>query len=244
MGYKLTLTRNSDNAVLNKADVTKLGKVKIIAIDWYVPHYTGSRSQQTILSNQIVHRIPKELQYIERSVFMKQVNTQNLWIFELGTQEGINVPIWIIIGFQQKDRQNSQNENNYTFYRPPVTSAECIIGTEKFSDSGILLNYDNDDCNQGFGQIKEAFKALTKDNILQPYISDDDFRSSNNNNDIGYNLYVFDIRYQKKFDNAQPIKVELKFDGAVPVGIYGYSLVLTNKKISISSVGQRHFDLL
>ena len=36
-----------------------------------------------------------ELQYPERSVFMKEVNTQNFWTFALGTQEGINFPICI-----------------------------------------------------------------------------------------------------------------------------------------------------
>ena len=197
----MTLTRNSDNAVLNKADATILGKVKINAIEWYVPQYSASMSQQAFLSNQIVNRIPTELQYIERSVFMKEVNTQNLWNFELGTQEGIKVPIWIIIGFQQCDRQYSQNEKNDTFYRPSITSAQCIIGTEKYPDSSILLNYNDDDYIQGYGQIKQAFRALTKDDILQPYISDHDFRSSDNNNDIGYNLYVFDIGYQKNFEN-------------------------------------------
>ena len=242
LGYKLTLTRNSDNAVLNKGDAINLGKVKNNAIEWYVPHYTASMSQQAVLSNQIVNRIPTELQYIERSVFLKEVNTQNLWNFELRTQEGIDVPIWIIIGFQQQDKQNSQNENNDTFYRPSVTSAQCLIGTEKYPDSGTSLNYDDDDYNQRYGQIKEAFRALTKDDILQPYISDHDFKSSNNNNDIGYNFYVFDIRYQKNFENSQPIKVEFKFDGVVPAGIYGYALVLTKRKISISSNGQRHFD--
>ena len=40
---------------------------------------------------------------------MKEVNTQKLWSFELGTQEGVNVPIWIIIGFQQRERQYPQN---------------------------------------------------------------------------------------------------------------------------------------
>ena len=129
---------NKDNALTN-------AKVKISAIEWYVPHYTASMSQQALLSNQIVNKIPTELQYIERSVFMKEVNTQNVWNFEFGTQEGINVPNWIIIGFQQQDRQNSQNENNDTFYRPSVTSAQCIIGTEKYPDSGILLKYDDDD---------------------------------------------------------------------------------------------------
>ena len=203
LGYKLTLTRNNDKAVLNKANATPDGKVIINAIEWYVPHYTASMSQQTVLSNQILNKTPTELQYIERSVFMKEVNTQNLWNFELGTQECINVPIWIIIGFQQQDRQNSQNENNDTFYRPPITSAQCIIGTEKYPDSVVLSNYDDDDYNQGYGQFKEAFRALTKDDMLQPYISAKDFRSSNDINDIGYTLYVFDIRYQKDFENSQ-----------------------------------------
>ena len=135
--------------------------------------------------------------------------------------------------------------NNDTFCRVPVVSAQCIIGTEKLPDAAILLNYDDDDCNQRYGQIKEAFKALTKDNILQPYISDDDFRSSNvRADDVGYNLYVFDIRYQKNFTASQPIKVEFKFDGVVPNDINGYALVLTNKLISISSDGNRHFDLI
>ena len=80
---------------------------------------------------------------------------------------------------------------------------------------------------------------------IQPYISDDNFRTSNvAANDIGYNLYVFDIRYQKDFTNSQPIKVEFKFDGVVPNDINGYALVLTNKLISISSDGQRMFDLI
>ena len=48
------------------------------------------------------------------------------------------MPIWILISFQQRNIQDSQNINNDTFYRPPVTSAQCIIGTEKYPDSGIL----------------------------------------------------------------------------------------------------------
>ena len=244
LGYILTLTRDNDKAVLNKENATVVGKVRINAIEWYVPHYTPSISQQTILFNQIKNKTPTELQYVERSVFMKEVNTQNLWSFEIGTHEGVNIPIWIIIGFQQRERQDSQNMNNDTFYRPPVTSAQGIIAPEKYPDSAFLLKYDDDDYNQGYGQIKEAFKAQTKDDILQPYKSDNDFRSSNNNNDIGYNLYVFGIRYQKTLENAQPIKVEVKFDGVIPAGIYGYASVLTNTLLSISSDGQRHFDLI
>ena len=175
---------------------------------------------------------------------MKEVNTQNFWTFELGTQEGVNVPIWIYVAFQQHDRQHDQTLNNDTFYRMPVTSAQCIIGTEKYPDSAILLNYDDDDYSQGYGQIKEAFKALTKDNILQPYRSEDDFRSDNNGNSIGYNIHVFDIRYQKDYQSGQSVKIEFKLDNIVPAGVYGYAQVLTNRLVSISSDGQRMLDLV
>ena len=110
---------------------------------------------------------------------MKEENNRNLWKFKLGNQESLNVPIWINIGFQQPDRQDSQNLNKDTSFRLPVVSAECVIGTENYPDTGISLNFDDDDHGQGYHQIKEAFRALTKDDILQPYISDDDFISSN-----------------------------------------------------------------
>ena len=73
--YKLTLTRNTNNAVLNKDNAINLGRNKIIAIEWYVPHYTPSMQQQSILSKQIISKTPTEIKYPERSVFMKEVNT-------------------------------------------------------------------------------------------------------------------------------------------------------------------------
>ena len=245
LGYELTLTRNKDEAVIDEAVVIADARIKIDHIHWYVPHFTPSMSQQAIMSKEILNKTPTELRYVERSVFMKEVNNQNLWNFELGSQENMNVPIWIIIGFQQQDRQDSQNLNDDTFCKLPIVSAQCVIGTEKYPDTGILLNYDDDDYSQGYHQIKEVFRALTKDDILQPYISEEDFRTSNvRAADVGYNLYIFDIRYQKNFTNSQPIKVEFKIDGVVPNNVNGYALVLTNKLVSLSSDGQRHFDLI
>ena len=158
LGYKLTLTRNSDNAVLNEANAINNGKIKINAIEWYVPHYTPSMQQQGILSKQILNKTPTQIQYPEKSVFMKKVNTQNFWTFELGTQEGINIPTWIFVAFQQNDRQHEQNLNNDNFVRLPVISAQVVIGTERYPDAGILLNYDDDDYSQGYGLIKKLLE--------------------------------------------------------------------------------------
>ena len=98
----MTLTRNFDNAVLNNDNAINNSKIKIIAIEWYVPHYTPSISNQAILSEQSSNRTPTELEYVTRSVFMKEVIFQSLWISQLGAQEGINVPIWIVVGFNKE----------------------------------------------------------------------------------------------------------------------------------------------
>ena len=88
-----------------------------------------------------------------------------------------------------------------------------------------MLIYNDDDYSQGYGQIKDVFRALPRDDVLQPYISDNDFRSSNDDNDIGYNFYVFDVRYQKNLESVQAVKLKFKFAGVVPAGIYGYAFV-------------------
>ena len=107
-----------------------------------------------------------------------------------------------------------------------------------------MLNYDDDDYSQGQVLNKETFKALTKHDILQPYISENDFRSSNNISEIGYNFYVFVMGYLKNLESAQTIKVEFIFSKKIPAGLYAYALKLTKNLVSISSDGQRHINLV
>ena len=61
------------------------------------------------------------------------------------------VLIYINVGFQQRARQDSQNIKKDTFFRLPVTSAQCVVGTEKSPRASIILNYvgDDDDYSQG-----------------------------------------------------------------------------------------------
>ena len=75
-GYNITLTGNTDNAVLNNDNATNNAKIKIIVWEWYVPHYTPSLGEYNKIMNQITKKTPTQLQYPEKSVFMKKVNTQ------------------------------------------------------------------------------------------------------------------------------------------------------------------------
>ena len=100
---------------------------KIDHFQSYLPQCTRSIPQQVILSEQTLSKTPTELRYNERSVFMKEVNNQNQWTFEVGSQENMIVPIWIIIGFQQRDNQDSQSLNFDSFCRLRATSAQCFF---------------------------------------------------------------------------------------------------------------------
>ena len=100
---------------MNKGNAISNVKIKRNGFRCYVPHYAPSIPQQAILSKLILSKTPRELQHVERNVFSKEIKSQIFWTFELGSQEGINVPLWIIVGFQQKDRHESRNLNNDTF---------------------------------------------------------------------------------------------------------------------------------
>ena len=58
-------------------------------------------------------------------------------------------------------------------------------------------------------KLKELLEVLN--DILEPYISNNDFRSTNIGNKIRFKIHVFKIRYQKNLESAQPNKVDFKF---------------------------------
>ena len=91
------------------------------------------------------------------------------------------------------------------FYGPPAMFAQYNIGTEINPDAGLNLYHAEDNYNQGKSQNVSCFKDLTKDDILQPHLSQKHFLTKNVKavgqiiNDIGYICFDFDIRYQKFF---------------------------------------------
>ena len=83
--------------------------------------------------------------------------------------------------------------------RLPVPSTQCLGGTKKYPGAGIRLIYDDDEFSRGFGQIKEASRALTKDVVFQPSISGLVFRSTNvdyageDKCNVAYDLHISNI---------------------------------------------------
>ena len=97
----------------------------------------------------IVSEAATELSYIRRSIFIKDVTTEINWNFELGVGDCIDIPIYVIVGFMQRDQFNQQHQNNDT--QPSVVNAQCVVGNEN-GKAGINCNYAIDKYSQAYGE--------------------------------------------------------------------------------------------
>ena len=237
LGYTLTLKRNTNNDAILRSVGVDAAKVVIKDIGWYIPHYVPSIENQQLVMDQILNKDPTELSYMERIIFRKDVNTNSNWTFELGSS-GTSTPIFVIVGFQGRNKIDSQVHDNAVFDRLPISNAVCKIGSEKYPDDGIECDYDRDIYDQAYSEIVNFYHLHSETSLLNPFIDIHKFRTN-------YNFYVFDLSKQKDHIASQPIPLEFKFNAAIDVANFvAYALVLTPKLISISSDGQRHFHLI
>ena len=237
LGYTLTLKRNTNNDAILRGAGVDAAKVVVKDISWCIPHYVPSLENQQLVLNQILNKDPIELYFTERTVFRKDVNTNSNWTFELGNA-GTSTPTFVIVGFQARNKIVSQVHDNAVFDRLPISNAVCKIGSEKYPDDGIECDYDRDKYDQAYSEIENFYHSNSETNLLNPFIDLHKVRTK-------YNFYVFDLSKQKDHIASQPIRLEVKFIAAIDVSNFiAYALVLTPKLISISSDGQRHFDLI
>ena len=84
---------------------------------------------------------------MERSVFRRDVNTNNNWTFELRIS-GEWTPIFEIVGFQARKKFDSQAHNNASFDRLPFSIAVCNLGPQNCLVDGTEGDYDRNKNDQ------------------------------------------------------------------------------------------------
>ena len=81
-----------------------------------------------------------------------------------------------------------------------------------------------------------CFTQLTKHNISQPYIPQEDFgtkTSTGDENAVGYDLYVFDLCYENAFSFPQFTNVQFKLADVVrKFEVIGCLVILTNNQLT------------
>ena len=96
LGDTPTLKRNTNNDVVFRTNGVDAAKTVVKDISWYIPHYVPSLENQQLVLIQILNKDPTEMFYTERTVFRKDVNTNNNWTFELGNS-GESTPFFVIV---------------------------------------------------------------------------------------------------------------------------------------------------
>ena len=212
LGYTLTLKRNTNNDVIIRGAGVDNAKVVVKDISWYIPHYVPNLENQQLVMDQILNKDPTELYYTERTVFRKDVNTNNNWTFGLG-HSGESTPTFVIVGLQAGNKIDSQTHDNATFDSFSVSNAVCKTGSEKYPDDRIECDYDRDKYDQAYSEIENFYHLKSETNLLNPFNDLHKFRRS-------YNFHVFDLSKQKDQIASQPIRLEFKFNAAFGVADY------------------------
>ena len=111
----------------------------------------------------------------ERTVFRKDVNTNNNWTFEL-RNSGESIPNFVIVVFQARKKNDSQTHDNAVFDQHSISNAVCEIGSEKYPDDGIEYDYARDKYDQAYSEIENFYQLKSETNLLNPIIDLHKFR--------------------------------------------------------------------
>ena len=93
---------------------------------------------------------------MERIVFRKDLNTNNNWSFDL-ENSGESTPTFVTVGFQARNKIDSQTHDNAIFDRLPISNAVRKIGSEKYPFDGIECDYDRDDYREAYQEIENFY---------------------------------------------------------------------------------------
>ena len=184
---------------MDKDAIIADARTEIDHIRWLVPHCTPSIQNESILYKEFSSKSPTGLRYNERSNFVNQVNSQNLSNFKSGSQKSMNVPIRKVIGFQQKNRQDSQDLKKVTFLDYQLLVLNPLIGRKKTPMPAYCL----------IKMLMFILKVLVKlkkfTELQQKLTSFNQIFLMNISgletsfDVVGKKLYVFDIRFQDNF---------------------------------------------
>ena len=125
---------------------------------------------QHLIMNQILDKSLIELCYTERSVFRKDVNTNNDWLFEIG-HSGDSTSTHIVVGFQARTKIESQLHNNSTFDQLQVSNAVCKVVFERHPADVLKCDYDRDNYHQAYHEIGNFSEYYSQTNLLIPFTS-------------------------------------------------------------------------
>ena len=157
LGFKLILKRNNNDRALyrvnaNPGAVANDGDIEIGDISWCVPSIDPSNDNRNIVQKGLSKKKNVDFCYYERKTFYKDVANATNFLFDLGMENGMERPQYIIVGFENNN-VNEQIHDASTFHIMNVTECYCKIGSEFYPEDRMNNNYGTNNYNEAFKEI-------------------------------------------------------------------------------------------
>ena len=234
LGYILEFRRKSDDAAIVRDNGLAAAKIDIKRLSWIIPSITPSNENQLVMQKHLANNDHFEYFYLEKKTFYQTVPRATEFNFDLSLQVGVEIPVYVIICFQNTNVNAQTNDTTYT--QLDVTNAYCQIGSDCYPEDYMKIDYTRNIYDDAYNEVLSFYKnQIGLPHI--PLISRAEFKAN-------YNFYIFDLRYQPEHISAQPMKVFFEFANAPGAGISAHALVLKKTLISISSDGRKMLDLV
>ena len=143
-----------------------------------MPSIDPSNDNRIIVQKGLNKKNNVDFSYYERKTFYKNVPNATNFLFDLGMESGMEIPQYIIIGFENNN-VNEQTHDASLFDVMNVTECYCKIGSEFYPEDRMNINYGTNNYNEAFKEIvsfNKDYNALPHN--IKPYINHRTFKSS------------------------------------------------------------------
>ena len=239
--HTLTLTRNSDNDAIFKGAIDGGGnpvdgKVEIKQISWFMPHVTPSDKYKMELYKIIERKekIPVGYRMIQCDSATVPNATHFGW--RLSVKSSPEVPRFIIVGFQNADKSNSQLTNPAVFDHKNVNNIYVMLNSVKYPTADYNITFLDKEIGRIYGDAADfRSKFFNMDELISnPNISPAEFLSL-------YPLFLFDVSKQSEKLKYSTTDIQLRviFNAAPGNGVQVYAVIISDRLINFQSDGNK-----
>ena len=163
--HSLILDRKiSDNCIM-RANVVFAGKFSISHISLWMPKVKPSLRVESEIDSMLLKEYIKELYFEEIRVYrtmFQPIHTSMTW--RIATQLGTELPRYVFIAFQSRERDSNKVINNMIFDNANLRRISCRINSMRYSEREFECNFSQE--NRDYSRL--YFRNLAN-NADQPF---------------------------------------------------------------------------
>ena len=151
MSQTFTLTRQSADEAIFRINAADNGKIRLDKISWYMPHVLPEIEAKTKLYKIIERKETLPVGYRMIKCFNASIPQTTLFTWDLqGVASSVEVPRFIIVGFQTNKRGN-QRQNPAIFDNTGIKNIYVTLNSRKYPAVDYNLSFPRQQFSRAYG---------------------------------------------------------------------------------------------